>query len=108
MTVVGKRWIVPTMDVKEFEDLIDRLGEDISQWPDVQRQAATELLANSAEACALLEEARVLRDALTAPAVRAPAGLADRIVAAAIRSNPAPSHAEDEAQPTPADAIHPG
>jgi len=33
------------MDVSEFEDLIDRLGEDMSHWPDGQRVAAEELLA---------------------------------------------------------------
>jgi len=71
------------MDVGTFEDLIDRLGEDLSLWPDAQRAAALELLASSAEARVLLEEARTLRRALAGPAVRAPSGLADRIVAAA-------------------------
>ena len=28
------------MDVATFEDLIDRLGEDLSRWPDDQRLAA--------------------------------------------------------------------
>jgi hypothetical protein len=108
MTVLGKRWTVRTMDVKELEDLIDRLGEDISRWPDAQRQAATELLVYSNDARALLEEARVLRAALTAPPVRAPAGLADRIVAAALRMDVAPPRTEDEALATPADATQPG
>ena len=95
------------MDVREFEDLIDRLGEDVSCWPDEQRQGATELLASSPEARALLEEACVLRRALSAPVVRAPAGLADRIVAAAGRLK-APQPAEDEAVEAAADAPHPG
>jgi hypothetical protein len=71
------------MDVTEFEDLIDRLGEDMSCWPDAERRAAAILLASSLEARALMEEVRALRAALAAPAVRAPAGLVDRIVAAA-------------------------
>lgn len=95
------------MDVREFEDLIDRLGEDISCWPDGQRQAAVELLASSPEARALLEQARALRQALSAPAVRAPAGLANRIVAAAGRLK-APPSAEDDSVSAAADASQPG
>ena len=71
------------MDVGTFEDLIDRLGEDLSLWPDAQRVAALELLASSTDARALHDEARALRQILASPPVRAPAGLADRIVAAA-------------------------
>lgn len=71
------------MDVTEFEELIDRLGEDISLWPDDRRLLAEELLARSSAAQALLDEARALRQALAAPPIRAPAGLTDRIVAAA-------------------------
>lgn len=73
------------MDVTEFEELIDRLGEDLSLWPDDWRLPAEELLARSSAAQALLEEARAVRHALAAPPVRAPAGLADRIVAAAVQ-----------------------
>ena len=73
------------MDVTEFEELIDRLGEDLSRWPEDRRVPAQELLARSPAAQALLEEAITLRRALAAPTVRAPAGLADRIVAAAAK-----------------------
>lgn len=73
------------MDVTEFEELIDRLGEDLSLWPDDRRLPAEELLAQSAAAQALLEEARAVRHALATPFVRAPKGLADRIVAAAAK-----------------------
>lgn len=73
------------MDVTEFEELIDRLGEDLSRWPDDRRVPAEELLAHSAAARALLEEARTLRQALATPPVRAPSGLADRIFAAAAK-----------------------
>jgi len=86
------------MDVTEFEELIDRLGEDLSLWPDDRRLPAQELLAQSAAAQALLDEARPLRQALTAPPVRAPQGLADRIVAAAakMKSDPAEPRTEGE------------
>jgi hypothetical protein len=84
------------MDVSEFEDLIDRLGEDMSRWPEVYRLAAGELLASSCEARAFLEEARTLRLALGGPPVRAPAGLADRIVTAAAKLNAETPRAEDD------------
>jgi hypothetical protein len=78
------------MNVVEFEDWLDRLGEDVSDWPEPQRQAALALLDDSAEARTLLEESVVLRRALAAPKVRAPAGLADRIVIRATQSVAAP------------------
>jgi hypothetical protein len=86
------------MDIAEFEDLIDRLGEDLSIWPDGSRLAAEELLASSVEAQALHARARALRQALTTPPVRAPVGLADRIVAAARErtAEPATTRAEEE------------
>ncbi|MBR1130999.1 hypothetical protein [Bradyrhizobium iriomotense] len=86
------------MDVTEFEELIDRLGEDLSLWPDDRRLPAEALLAQSAAAQALLDEARALRQALAAPPVRAPKGLADRIVAAAanMKSDTAEPRTEGE------------
>ncbi len=78
------------MGVVEFEDWLDRLGDDVSKWPDPQRLAAQALLARSAEARALLAEAKILRAALQAPAVKAPAGLADRIIRQAVRPTPSP------------------
>ena len=60
------------MDVTEFEELIDRLGEELSLWPDDRRLPAEELLAQSSAAQAVLEEARALRSAFAAPPVRAP------------------------------------
>jgi len=71
------------MDVTEFEDLIDRLGDDLTRWPEGRRLAAETLLAASAEAPALLDQAKILRQMLSAPPVRAPIGLTDRIMAAA-------------------------
>jgi hypothetical protein len=85
------------MDVTEFEALLDGLGEDLSQWPDPQREAALGLLSQSSAARALLAEANILRTALARPAVRAPAGLADRIIARATQSESTPAAAEDGA-----------
>ncbi|MDB5609107.1 MAG: hypothetical protein JWP25_6007 [Bradyrhizobium sp.] len=84
------------MDISAFEDLIDRLGEDMSRWPDGERVAAEQLLASSGEARALREEARTLRQALAGPPVRSPAGLADRIITAASKLDAKAPRAEDE------------
>ncbi|WP_342712262.1 hypothetical protein AAFG13_13190 [Bradyrhizobium sp. B124] len=99
------------MDVATFEDLIDRLGEDLSRWPDDQRLAAVQLLASSVEARTLYEEASAVRRALTAPPVRAPKGLLDRIVTAAAKlpqqelpQEPASEPAAPEEQPNDAQA----
>jgi hypothetical protein len=100
----GERWIKRTMDVGEFEDLIDRLGEDLSRWPEAQRLAGEALIATSSDAKALLEQARTLRRALAAPPVRAPAGLVDRIVAAAGQLNADVSPAKGESVADSADA----
>jgi hypothetical protein len=78
------------MNVVEFEDWLDRLGEDVPRWPEPQRQAALALLKDSTEAQILLEESQALRRALSAPKIRAPAGLAERIAAQATRPVPAP------------------
>ena len=77
------------MDVEEFEDLVDRLGEDVSLWPSPSRDAATVLLRQSAEARDIQARAKLMRRALAAaPAAKAPSGLADRIVARAIAHSP--------------------
>jgi hypothetical protein len=96
------------MDVSEFENLIDRLGEDLSRWPEGQRLAAEELIASSNAAKALLEEARMLRQALAAPPVRAPVGLVERIVAAAGKLNADVSSAKGESVADSADATQSG
>jgi hypothetical protein len=73
---------VPAMNVADFEDLLDRLGDDIAAWPAPQQQSAADLLRSSDQARQLLDEARQLRGALSAPLVRAGAGLTDRIMQA--------------------------
>lgn len=96
------------MDVATFEDLIDRLGEDLSRWPDDQRVAAVQLLASSAEARTLYEEASAVRRALAAPPVRAPKGLADRIVTAAAKLPQKPASGPAPTDDQPNDAQAPG
>lgn len=83
------------MDIDDFEDRVDRWGEDVSAWPEPSRTQALALLKVSAEAREVLADAEALRAAL-APraAVRAPADLADRIFAAA-------RAAEPQREPTP-------
>jgi hypothetical protein len=104
-----ERWIVRAMDAKEFEDLIDRYGEDLSRWPEGLRQPAAVLLVSSQQARAIIEAARFIREALSAPPVRAPAGLADRIFASVAclktqSSTAQSSTTQDEATAVSADA----
>src|ERR1700754_3915414 len=76
------------MNVTEFEDCLDRFGSDLSDWPSRDREAGQALLASSSEARHLLAEAALLADVLSTPAIRAPVGLADRIVLQAVKSKP--------------------
>lgn len=72
------------MDEAQFQDLVDRHGEDLTLWPATVRADAEAFLRQSDKARSILEIAATLRKALTAgPAVRAPAGLKARIVALA-------------------------
>jgi hypothetical protein len=94
------------MKFEEFEDHLGRFGEDLMVWPPSAREAGLELLLNSAEAREIMEEAQVLRRAMTAVApVRAPAGLADRIVAEALRAPPVAAEAPLVHEPLPHDPI---
>jgi hypothetical protein len=78
------------MNRSGFQDAIDRLGEDLATWPLPDRQAALHLLAREPDLRACLDDASRLRAALLDQApIRAPAGLADRIVKAALGSKPA-------------------
>jgi ferric-dicitrate binding protein FerR (iron transport regulator) len=72
------------MDADRFGDLLDLHGPDLRGWPAADREAAARLLDASAEARALLEEARLLDAALAAPpGPPASAELRARILAAA-------------------------
>ncbi len=79
------------MNVADFEDLLDRLGDDMSTWPAPLQQSAADLLRSSDPARLLLEEAKRLRQALSAPPVRATAGLTDRIMLSIPRTDPVPA-----------------
>jgi hypothetical protein len=68
------------MDLPEFEDLLGRLGEDLSTWPAPQHDAANALLGTSEKARHALADAVLLREALRTEPTRAPAGLAERIL----------------------------
>jgi nitrous oxidase accessory protein NosD len=73
------------MNRSEFRDAIDRHGEDLAAWPPADRDGALALLTREPASRCLLDRAAALRTALRdRPAVRAPAGLADRIVRAAL------------------------
>jgi hypothetical protein len=79
------------MDIDDFEDQVDRLGEDVSAWPEPSRRQALALLKVSAEARAVLAEAAALRKALApSSAVRAPESLTNRILAAAREADAVP------------------
>lgn len=72
------------MTLAEFEDLIERLGEDLATWPSEQAAQALELLEVSPEARAIRRKARALRRAFdAAPTPQASAALVDRILAQA-------------------------
>lgn len=68
------------MDVAEFEDLLGRHGDELSNWPKDQQAAAEALLQSSEQARAALAAAQRLRSALQPTPVRAPTGLVDRIM----------------------------
>jgi hypothetical protein len=72
------------MTIVEFEDLLDRLGDDLSRWPAAQQAAGRALLAESEVARELLEEASVLRRMMTKPAAPAPRDLRDAVFARTI------------------------
>jgi hypothetical protein len=93
------------MTLADFQDLLDRQGEDLSLWPQPQQQAAALLLESSEQARAALDEARQLRQALGAPPVRAPAGLTDRIMQRIRESDP--SSSTDDGQSETSSPVRP-
>jgi hypothetical protein len=78
------------MTLPQFQDLVDRLGAEVEQWPVAERTNAEALLASSAPARKILDDARALKAALSGPSTPAPAGLAQRIVDAALTGETAP------------------
>jgi hypothetical protein len=80
------------MDIPEFEDLLGRLGDDLSTWPMDRRDQAASLLRSSKQARAALAEAQMLRSALQSAPASAPAGLVDRIMQKVRQSETAPEN----------------
>jgi len=78
------------MNIEEFEDCVDRYGEDVASWPSPERERGAALVRSSLAARGIVSQAKLLRAAMTGAApVRAPFGLADRIVARAVAASPA-------------------
>lgn len=82
---------LPIMNVADFEDLLNRLGDDMSTWPAQQQQSAANLLRSSDEARLVLDESRRLRRALSTTPIQARAGLTDRIMQAVPQAVPKPA-----------------
>jgi len=72
--------------IADLEAALDRLGADVESWPAELRAAALELVGNSEQARSLLEASQVMERTLRAP-IKAPKGLADRIVDLAVRQS---------------------
>jgi len=66
--------------VSEFQTLLDRLGVDLGAWPSADQQRGREILAASADAVTLLRQTAALWDRTGLEPVKAPPGLAQRIV----------------------------
>jgi hypothetical protein len=86
------------MTMRAFQDLVDRCGDNPANWPGDERKAAEALLAQSVKARQILADAQRLGDGFAATdiTVKAPAGLADRIFAAALRSEDEADSADDD------------
>jgi hypothetical protein len=82
------------MQVEEFEDLLDRHGEDLAKWPVAARDAGLDLLRTSQDARDLLEGAREMRE-MFGPAGQtlAPPDLAGRVISAAMQAEAVPARA---------------
>lgn len=76
------------MSPQELQDIVDRYGEDPSEWPTVYRVPAQELIDVCAEAKDIIAQARLLRVELRGMGPDAPACFSDHIVALAIELDP--------------------
>jgi hypothetical protein len=75
-----------SLSIEDFQDLLDRLGGDTNAWPHPIRDYAENLLAQSLEARTLLAEACAVHAGLK-ETVKAPSGLADRIIKTALNGD---------------------
>jgi hypothetical protein len=83
------------MSLADFQELVDRFGDEPDAWPEKIRPVALAFSEESDQAKKILNHAKTIREALTAPPVKAPAGLVDRIVAKALQTDPPQSRRRD-------------
>ena len=74
-----------TLSLDDFFDLLGRYGADVNHWPlsEDQMAAVVRFLSRSAVAREALDEMRIIEAEMRHSLPRAPAGLADRVLAAA-------------------------
>lgn len=77
-----------TLELSEFEAALDRFGADLERWPEPMRQPARALLSNSETARRLHAASEAIEAGLRSAQPDAPKGLADRIVARALKTDP--------------------
>lgn len=88
------------MNLAEFEDLVDRCGEQPAAWPAEIRADALDFLERSREAQDVVATAVALRKMFDdSPAEPAPANLANRIVTLAGRVDDLPAALDKEKTP---------
>lgn len=77
--------MVDKLSLDDFFDLLGRYGSDVTNWPlsSGQLDSVVAFLTRSFAAREAVEEMRVLEGELCLATPRAPAGLADRFLAAA-------------------------
>lgn len=73
------------VSLDDFMDMLERFGADVADWPlsDAELQSVAMLLVESPAARGAVADMRELEAELRGTLPRAPAGLADRILAAA-------------------------
>ena len=76
------------MSPQEFQDLVDRYGDDFSEWPQAVLSQARALVRSSEEAQDILEQAKSLKFMLVDMGSQAPRLFADRVVELALALDP--------------------
>lgn len=88
------------MNLESFEAALDAYGSDLGGWPKALRAEAVAFAKASPEALALLDADSVMRSMLAVRRpVKAPAGLADKIVARAMAISPPAGPQTSESAP---------
>ncbi|OIQ86813.1 hypothetical protein GALL_313210 [mine drainage metagenome] len=76
------------MSPQEFQDLVDRYGDDLALWPDGVPPQVRALVRDCSEAQEILEQARALKCRLMDLGGQAPHLFADRVVDLALALDP--------------------